>query len=751
MNELLAPAGTLESFYAAISNGANAIYLGLDKYSARAYADNFTTTNLKELVNFAHLRNIKIYVTINTIIYDNELEDCYKTIDELANINVDAIIVQDLAILHYITSHYSSIDAHISTQFGIDDVDGAIIAKELGASRIVLARETSLDTIKEIKDKVSIELETFIHGALCVGYSGNCLMSSSIGERSGNRGRCAGCCRKIYSLIDAKTNKTINTRYLLSMKDLNTSEYINKMRFIDSFKIEGRMKEPSYVAAVTRYYRNLIDKENTNTDALNKVFNRTYTKGFINNEDSLNITNIDKPNNFGYRVGTVDRWSKNKVWIKLIKPLNKGDQIRIDNGDIKDEISIHIDKLYDSSFNSVQYMTRMAIVDCDIKVNQGDKVYVTRDNRFYNDIKQTLLPKEYSKLDIDMEFNGSIGKPFMLKITFNNKTKVFAKSSWIIENATTAVTTKDEITTLLSRLNDTPYKIRNIIVNIDDNSFIPLKYINDIRREAIDKLNQIRLDNKPIKKESSPILPPKHDLLDKKEICVEVSNDKQYEIAKELGIKHIYYKNIVRRNNARYIEDTYHEILVGGYGSINHYRNSLAKIVSDYSFNITNYVSIALLHSLNVNRITLSQEINLESINNLVENYYSYYQTYPNLELIVYGKTKLMHTKYCVLKRLGMCGKCKESLFKLKDEYSEFPLVFNDDCTMTILNGKTLNNIDDINKIKGVNYIRLVFSNEDENETRRIIQMTINKLNGNDEIVFDSNNNTRGHFNNNPL
>ena len=235
MSELLSPSGNIDAFYSAISNGADAIYLGLDKYSARAYATNFTMASLVDLVKYAHLRNVKIYVTINTIMYDDELIDAYKTIDELATIGVDAIIVQDLAILNYITSKYESLEAHASTQMGIDDIEAASLIKELGAKRIVLARETKLEIIKQIKQKLDIEVEAFIHGALCVAYSGNCLMSSLLGDRSGNRGRCAGCCRKIYSLINLKSSEVINRSYLLSMKDLNTSNYLKDMSFIDSF------------------------------------------------------------------------------------------------------------------------------------------------------------------------------------------------------------------------------------------------------------------------------------------------------------------------------------------------------------------------------------------------------------------------------------------------------------------------------------------------------------------------------------
>ena len=225
MNELLAPVGSKEAFYAAIANGADAVYLGLSKHNARAYADNFTLENLKEYVDFAHLRNVRIFVTLNTIVFDHELDEVYKMIDELALLHVDAIIVQDFAVMNYALNNYKSLEVHASTQMGIDDYYGAKLLKDLGVKRVVVARETPLEVIKDIKNRTNIEVEAFIHGALCVSYSGNCFMSAAIGERSGNRGRCAGCCRKLYTLIDLDNNKKIKTGYLLSMKDLNLSQY----------------------------------------------------------------------------------------------------------------------------------------------------------------------------------------------------------------------------------------------------------------------------------------------------------------------------------------------------------------------------------------------------------------------------------------------------------------------------------------------------------------------------------------------
>ncbi len=714
MKELLSPAGNIKAFYSAISNGANAIYLGLDKFSARAYAENFTLDNLKEHVDYAHLRNVKVFVTINTIIYDDELNEAYKTIDRLAEIGVDAIIVQDFAIFNYIVSHYDTIKAHASTQMGVDDVESAKLIKELGGTRIVLARETPLETIKKIKEETGMEVEAFIHGALCVAYSGNCLMSSMIGERSGNRGRCAGCCRKPYTLVNLDTKETINKSYLLSMKDLNVSNYIKNMDFIDSFKIEGRMKDEGYVARVTSLYRNIIDGKRINFFDFDKIFNRTYTKGFINNESNGEVVNYNKPNNNGYLIGEVINQKGNKVWIRLEKSLSKGDQIVIESQSIFKEISIFVSRMFDANFQVVDVNRKTAIIYCDQWVKIGAKVYKVLEKEF-NDESMLMAKKEnYSPLPIDFNFRAIIGNRLSLDIVYES-IKETVDINYIVQQATTSPTTRENVIAQLSKCNDTPYAPNNINISMDDDAFIPLKFINEIRRQAIEKLNAARLSLHVEKKIDSTIVPKKYKSHEP-ELAVQVVNEEQYEAAIELGIKHIYFDNYIPRNNAKYIK-TNKEVLVGGLGGISFYKGN-SHIVSDYSLNIVNHESVAILSSLGVDRITLSQEISKDKIDSLINSYVEEYNTHPNLELIVYGRIKLMHTKYCVLKRLGMCGECKKHNFVLKDDYATYPLLFNGDCTTTILGDKPLNLLDDINDIKGINVFRLYFSIESKEEVK---------------------------------
>ena len=257
--ELLSPAGSFECLKAVIEAGCDAVYLGGKSFSARSFATNFNNEELVEAIKYAHLYGVKVYVTVNTLVYEKEVDSFIEYIDFLHQNNVDAILVQDIGMLHLIRSIFPNLEIHASTQMHIHNIESAKLMKKIGVKRVVLARETPLELVKEIK-KIGIDVETFVHGALCVSYSGQCLMSSLIGGRSGNRGSCVGCCRLKY---DLKINDKIvyKDKYVLSMRDLNTVKDIGKLidAGIDSLKIEGRTKRPEYSYLVTKIYRKAID------------------------------------------------------------------------------------------------------------------------------------------------------------------------------------------------------------------------------------------------------------------------------------------------------------------------------------------------------------------------------------------------------------------------------------------------------------------------------------------------------------
>ena len=311
----------MDSLKAAVMAGCDAVYLGGVLFGARAFAGNFTNEEIVYAINYAHLYGVKVYVTINTIIYDSEVERFLDYVRFLHKNNVDAVIIQDIGMFDLLRKKFPNLELHASTQMNIHNYDGALLAKKLGFKRVVMARETPIDVIKKIKEEIDIEIEVFIHGALCVSYSGECLLSALVGKRSGNRGTCAQICRKKYDFYDDDKNKLNINNYLLSTKDLCTLKYIDKLIEIgvDSLKIEGRMKRSPYVYLVTKTYRKVIDNyyntgklkiDENDIIELKKMFNRNFTKGFMLNEDNNNFTYDKRPNNIGIEVCIV-------VWVGM--------------------------------------------------------------------------------------------------------------------------------------------------------------------------------------------------------------------------------------------------------------------------------------------------------------------------------------------------------------------------------------------------------------------------------------------------
>ena len=741
MSELLAPAGNFESLVAAISNGADAIYLGMDKFGARAYASNFNFDTFKQAIEYAHLREVKIYVTMNTIVFEEEIEPMKEMVDYLVSSNVDGIIVQDLVILDYIVNKYPDLEAHCSTQMGIDDLEGTLLFKELGAKRVVLSREVEIEKIKEIKKIAKIPLEIFVHGALCVSYSGNCLMSGLIGYRSGNRGRCVGSCRKPFDLIDKTNNINYGNSYILSMKDLCTVDYINEYKEIDSLKIEGRMKEPAYVANVISTYRKALDNRITKLDKenLTKTFNRTFTKGYIFHEDKKNITNIEKPNNYGYLIGKIITKNKLGYKIKLNKVLNQNDIIRIDhNGE---DVNLTVVKMCDDNNKLINSSSSTCYINVKEELSIGDLVYKTKDYLFYNEVEKTY-PKEFKRFKLDIQVYAYSNNPLVINCSYKNFYITYEGQD-LLQEAINNPTDEERFTKQFDRLNDTVYELGHVEYN-SDNCFIPAKLINEARRTIVELMNQKRLERtysvntiKETEKINFESSTPK--------LAVYANTLEQYEAAKECGIEIIYNEsNTIRRNQTTYPEPN-KEYLIGGYGGVYTFKNK--NFVTDFSLNVVNSKAVYTLHKLGAKRVTLSYEMNKNQIDSLIEQYKFDNNGLPNLEMIVYGKAHLLFTKYCPLKKFNLCGKCKDSQYIIKDEYGEFPIISHKDCTTTIINGKTLNLIDELETINNINVFRLQFTTESKQECIDIINMFKNKLKSLEKTnLFNSETDTRGHF-----
>ena len=408
--ELLAPAGNMEALKAAIQAGCDAVYIGGKNFGARAFSKNFSDEEIIVAINYAHLYGVKVYITVNTLIYDNEVDEFIKYIEFIHKNNVDAIIIQDLGMLDLVRKTFPELEIHASTQMHIHNLDGVKLLEELGVKRIVLARETDIDTVKYIKNNAKAEIEIFIHGALCISYSGECLMSSLIGGRSGNRGACAGSCRLKYDVIDQNGHKLNKGDYPLSTKDLNSLEYIGDLidSGIDSFKIEGRMKSKEYVYKVVSIYRKAIDnyykykKVIINDDdmlELKKIFNREYTKGFLNHAKNDEIINGFRPNHMGVIVGEIVDYHHKTAKIRLFDEITIGSGLRVIGKN--DDIGINVNDFYiNGKLAKVGHKGDIISIRVNDEVKMYDKVVITLDSSITNRINEEIA-KEPRKVVIN--------------------------------------------------------------------------------------------------------------------------------------------------------------------------------------------------------------------------------------------------------------------------------------------------------------------------------------------------------------
>ena len=733
----------MEALKAAIANGCDAVYLGMQKFGARAYSSNFDEETLVEAVDYAHLRGVKVYVTMNTIVFEDELEAIERQLHFLNEVGVDGVIVQDLAVLEYAVDHFEDMEAHCSTQMGIDDVEGASLAKELGAKRVVVSREVPLEGVKEIRREADIPVEIFVHGALCVSYSGNCIMSGMTGNRSGNRGRCIGSCRKLYDVVDASEGKTLGQSYILSTKDLNTIEHVAEFEGIDSLKIEGRMKEPIYVANVVSRYRMALDGAATPEDKekLNRTFNRTYTEGYLFHEDRGNITNVEKPNHHGYQIGVIAGQRKGMYEISLTDTLSQNDLIRIRHKG--EDVNLAVAKMYDAGGRLINESSDVCYIKVRERLSVGDDVYKTKDLAYEKSLGSQLAG-EFRRIPLDMAVYAYPGAPLVVVGEAQGQAYTY-EGDEILSEALKQPTTKDAVVKQLARLNDTVFSLGNVEYE-DCNAFIPAKALNAARKDIVEKLCELILAAKA--RGVKEPLPKERFVFEKKApyLCASVSTQGQYEACKECGIETVYFKNVVARNGRDYRELD-GEVLVGGLGGVFRYRDT-NPFVTDYSLNVTNSKAVCEMHRLGAKRVTLSYELNEWQLRDLLAAYRVENGGDPALEMIVYGHAPLLVTKYCPLKHLGQCGACRKKQFEIRDDRGVFPLLSHENCDTTVLNGKVLNLLDEMPGIDGVEAFRLNFTMESADEVRSVIAKAQGKLDGSlTESVFDSATDTRGYFN----
>lgn len=741
--EILAPAGSKQSLIGAINAKANAIYLAGKRFGARAFADNFADFEFKDIIDYAHLRGVLVYVTVNTLIFDEEVSELLTYTDQLVEFGVDALIVQDLGLIELLSKRYPNTDIHVSTQANVHNSYQAEFYKNLGAKRIVLARETPIEIIKQIKHNVDIEVEVFVHGALCVSYSGNCLMSSMLGGRSGNRGECAQPCRLPYTLLKDGTVVSDET-YLLSTKDLMTLPYLNQLieAGVDSIKIEGRMRKPEYVVqsvlsyhkAVQAFYLNNKVSFEEDEIKLRKLFNRGFTKGYLFNENHNEIIHDFRPNHMGVEIGKVIDCANNKVSIRLIDSLEVNDGYRIigstkDYGNkvsriIKDDITVR------KAFSG-----EVIKLDVTESIDIGSTVLKTTDNILETELSK-FFNEDFKTIPLSGWVSAYENQYLTLKIS-DGKHSVAVASSDSLAKAKTKPVVDSQILSQITKLGNTPFYFEKLDVKTTNDLFIPLKELNELRREAIKLLVNLRtfISLKQIIEESKSI---SHNITHKTCLNVRVTNLEQMMGALETNVETIFCDEIITnvpddkrlitsKKRVQFDPDRKSSSqLISEVGSIINHDPDFQLYTDEY-MNVTNVLSVNTLVKNHVSRVTLSLELSKERIFNLFDNYQRKYNTIPNLEIVAYGRVDLMISKCCPIAKTFKvdknCNLCQINQYYLKHSNGlEFPLLNDGDCNVRILNEKPLNLIEYAKELfdYGIS-LRLNFTTESKQEVKEVI------------------------------
>ncbi|MCL2873755.1 MAG: U32 family peptidase [Defluviitaleaceae bacterium] len=769
---LLSPAGSVGALYAAVNGGCDAVYLGGELFSARMAADNFADEDISSAIDYCHLHGVKIYVTVNTLYKNTELEPLFKFLEFAYSRGADAFIFQDLGAATLASETFPDIEIHASTQMNTHSLACARFIKEAGFSRLILSRELNLKQIENITKNSGVETEIFAHGALCVGFSGQCLLSSFAGGRSGNRGRCAQPCRLKYKLCDSRGKKMADG-YLLSPKDMTILDNLKEIAVsgVSALKIEGRMKTPGYVYTVTSTYRKYLDIINNGSVDINEndvekllqAFNRggSFSDGYIKNYSALNMMSIETPKNSGVLIGIVTGYEPKfkRVFIKTDKELVPGDGVEIwtqKEPHVGFGVNVHAAAGETAAF--------MAHGD----ISEGDRVYRTFDKKFTDDLKNVGI-REYpdvKKIDIAVSVSAKIDAPIKIKIECS-RVSVEIQGD-IVQSAQNAPLTSDRLFAQISKLDTYPFNINFTDCDVDDNIYMAISAVNEVRRNAFARFSEELLSSyrRPEVISSVSYNHNEKDIISEKKLSISaITKDQLYGCLIE-GVNRVYADisnislddiNSLIKKMHEYgielylslpridVEDSLSSIvsiventavdgyLIRTYGQLHLLENSNKAKVLDSNFNVLNGFSADYLRKF-ANCITPSQELNLEEINALGGE---------KTEVIVYGRQVLMATRQCPVglyvadKKNGQFCEMKENAdgYILKDDKgSEFPIITDcDKCLAMVLNSSMLFLIDKANSLNKLSAesLRLDFTTETAEETKKIIECYIKVLNGN--------------------
>ena len=703
---IVAPAGNYEKLEAAIKAGANEVYFGLKGFGARRNNQNLNIQEILDGIDYAHLRGVKTLLTLNTIMKDVEIDSAYYNISRIYEHGIDAVIVQDLGFVKFLKENFPELTIHGSTQMTVANHVEANKLKELGLSRVVLARELSFEEIKSIREKTDIELEIFVSGSLCIAYSGNCYISSFIGGRSGNRGLCAYSCRKKFQ--DEEGNKA----YFLSPNDqLLQTEEINKLKEIgiDAIKVEGRKKSNEYVYETVSYYDNILKGKPRPTESY-KLFNRGYSKGYFYLDNKL--MNFKYSSNFGYFLGARIENSNN---FKIDDELILGDGVQFVDEDFEKISGEYVSRITIRG-EKVQKAERNDIVSIG-KLPEGTKYIYKNYSKEINDriIHNLKVSKRFSS--VDAELYAEKGKEMVLKFFLNNlkgeRISAIKKGNVITEDARKEIT-KEQIAEKLGELGETAFELGNVKIDYDGTSFILFSELKNLKRECIKQLEMELLES--YKRTGSPkkTYSFSNEKIEKEPLfSALVSNKEQEKACREAGITKIYYKqyDVAKEKNLDKTDkiklDT--NLASNLYQAVMGEKKRLKGQSLDWNLNVYNNYTLDLFSEFdNLETVFLSPELNYKQFKNIKSDKIK-------KGMVIYGYLKGMYIEHKIFD--------KEYKELKGDHYDRYKVLKNDLDNIELYLDKPMNLIPKLDLIREFNFdeLRMDFTFETPQEVKKII------------------------------
>ncbi|MBJ6361962.1 DUF3656 domain-containing protein [Paenibacillus sp. GCM10012307] len=798
--ELLAPAGDWDCMRAAVANGADAVFFGVEKFNARARANNFRTEELPEIMAFLHSYGVKGFLTFNILVFENELEDAKRLIESCIEAGVDAVIVQDLGLVKLIRELSPNFPIHGSTQMTITSPEAVEFTKPWDMERVVLGRENNLKQIKMIGDQAKLPMEVFVHGALCVSYSGQCLTSEMWGGRSANRGECAQACRLPYELmVDGEHKPMGDIAYLLSPKDLAAVELVPELieAGVTSFKIEGRLKSPEYVANVVSKYRRAIDKyfdgdlsapSKEELRELQQSFSRGFTHGFLKGTNNKQLVEGTFPKSRGVYLGRVERILRDAVVCRIDAPLKRGDGIVFDAGDPtkKEEGG----RVYDLRRQGVKIEGEaqegivLEIVpgrnDIDLKkVHVGDRIWKTSDPALDKRLRQTFeTDKPYRVFPLHVKVTGALGQPLRSWWTDVQKgTTVEIVSELELELAQKRPMDEELLREQLGRLGGTVYQLENLDVALNGDLIVPIRELNRMRREAVEKLAGER-PKPPVYKRNPPEMhadvrvagrmrtPAKEArltvlcrTLEQVEAAVQTNVEliyadfefiKQFPAAVEAARRagklialatpriHMPNENGYHRNILKLQPDA---VLVRNTGALYFYLKSrnewqaegaqgrFPELIGDFSLNIANHKTADLFLEAGCSLVTPSYDLNVQQMVDMLGE-----SDTSRLEVVLHQHLPMFHTEHCVYCTFMSegtdytnCGRpCEEQRASLQDRIGmSHPVRVDEGCRNTVYNAIEQSGAEYLSNFRelGVHSFRLEFLEESAEKVLEVISL----------------------------